>query len=140
MSEDCIFCGIVAGDIPSHTVAETETAYAFLDVNPFSRGHTLVIPKAHHERVGDLPADLAGDVFELVNELTPAVESAVDAPASTVAFNNGEAAGQEVPHAHCHIVPRFTEDGGKPIHSLFTGTDLDDDKMAETAAAIRDAR
>ena len=140
MSEDCLFCQIVDGEIPSNTVAETEDAYAFLDVNPLARGHTLVIPKAHYERVGDMPADVAGAVFELVNEVTPAVEAAVDAPASTVAFNNGEAAGQEVPHAHCHIVPRFTEDGGKPIHSLFTGTDLDDDKMAETAAAIRDAR
>ncbi|WP_302082091.1 HIT family protein [Salinibaculum rarum] len=140
MSEDCIFCQIINGEIPSNTVAETETAYAFLDVNPLARGHTLVIPKAHHERVGDMPAETAGDVFELVNEITPAVEDAVDAPASTVAFNNGEDAGQEVPHVHCHIVPRFAEDGGKPIHSLFTGADVPDEEMGEIAEAIRDAQ
>ena len=140
MSEDCIFCQIIAGEIPSNTVAETEEAYAFLDVSPLARGHTLVIPKAHHERVGEMPADVAGAVFELVNELTPAVEDAVGAPASTVAFNNGEDAGQEVPHVHCHIVPRFAEDGGRPIHSLFTGAELSDGEMSEIAASIRDAR
>ena len=140
MSEDCIFCQIVDGEIPSETVYEDETTYAFLDVNPLARGHTLVIPKEHHERVGDMPADLAGDVFETVNAITPAVEAAVDAPASTVAFNNGEDAGHEVPHAHCHIVPRFAEDGGRPIHSLFTGADLSDEEMSEVAEAIRAAR
>jgi histidine triad (HIT) family protein len=140
MSEDCIFCQIIDGEIPSNTIAETDEAYAFLDVNPLARGHTLVIPKDHHERVGDMPADTAGAVFELVNEITPAVEDAVDAPGSTVAFNNGEEAGQEVPHVHCHIVPRFAEDGGKPIHSLFTGADLSDEEMGEVAGAIRDAK
>lgn len=140
MSEDCIFCQIVDGEIPSNQVAETDEAYAFLDVNPLARGHTLVIPKDHYERVGDMPADVAGAVFELVNEVTPAVEAAVDAPASTVAFNNGEDAGQEVPHAHCHIVPRFSEDGGRPIHALFAGADVGDEEMDEIAAAIRDRR
>jgi histidine triad (HIT) family protein len=140
MSEDCIFCQIIDGEIPSNTIAETDEAYAFLDVNPLARGHTLVIPKDHHERVGDMPADIAGGVFELVNEITPAVEDSVGAPASTVAFNNGEDAGQEVPHVHCHIVPRFAEDGGKPIHSLFTGADLSDEEMGEIADAIRDAQ
>ena len=140
MGSDCIFCQIINGEIPSNTIAETDGAYAFLDVNPLARGHTLVIPRDHHERVGNMPADTAGAVFELVNEITPAVEAAVDAPASTVAFNNGEAAGQEVPHLHCHIVPRFPEDGGKPIHSLFTGADLSDDEMDEIADAIRNAQ
>ena len=138
MSDDCLFCQIVDGEIPSETVSEDETTFAFLDVNPLSRGHTLVIPKAHHERVGDMPADLAGDVFETVNHLTPAVEAAVDAPASTVVFNNGDAAGQEIPHAHCHIIPRFPEDGQQPIHSLFAGADLSDDEMTEIGDAIRD--
>jgi histidine triad (HIT) family protein len=140
MSEDCLFCQIVDGEIPSNTVAETEDAYAFLDANPFTRGHTLVVPRDHHERVGEMPADTASAVFELVNDLTPAVEDAVDAPASTVAFNNGEAAGQEIFHVHCHIVPRFAEDGGRPIHALFTGADLSDEELKEVAAAIRDAQ
>lgn len=140
MSEDCIFCQIIDGDIPSNTVTETDEAYAFLDVNPLARGHTLVVSKAHHERVGDMPADTASELFELVNEITPAVEDGVDAPASTLAFNNGEDAGQEVPHVHCHIVPRFADDGGKPIHSMFPGVDVPDDEMSEIADAIRDAQ
>ncbi len=95
--DDCIFCQIVAGDIPSRTVYEDDDVLAFLDANPLAPGHTLVIPKAHHERLNDLPADVGSAVFAAVHELTPAVEDAVDASASTVAFNNGEAAGQEVP-------------------------------------------
>ncbi|GGM37843.1 HIT family protein [Haloarcula argentinensis] len=130
MSEDCIFCQIVAGDIPGRTVYEDDTVLAFLDANPLSPGHTLVIPKAHHERLNDTPADVAGAVMSTLHELVPAVEAAVDAPASTVAFNNGEEAGQEVPHVHGHIVPRFEDDGGRPIHALVTDRpDLSDDEL-----------
>ncbi|MBV0902261.1 HIT family protein [Haloarcula salina] len=130
MPEDCIFCQIVAGDIPSRTVYEDDSVLAFLDANPLAPGHTLVIPKAHHERLNDTPADVAGEVLSTVHELVPAVEGAVDAPASTVAFNNGEEAGQEVPHVHAHIVPRFAEDGGRPIHALVTDRpDLSDDEL-----------
>ncbi|NLV05019.1 HIT domain-containing protein [Haloarcula rubripromontorii] len=130
MSEDCIFCQIVAGDIPSRTVYEDDTVLAFLDANPLSPGHTLVIPKAHHERLNDTPADVAGAVMSTLHDLVPAVEAVVDAPASTVAFNNGEAAGQEVPHVHGHIVPRFEDDGGRPIHALVTDRpDLSDDEL-----------
>ncbi|MFY4811375.1 HIT family protein [Haloarcula sp. AONF1] len=130
MSEDCIFCQIVAGDIPGRTVYEDDTVLAFLDANPLSPGHTLVIPKDHHERLNDTPADVAGEVMSTLHELVPAVEAAVDAPASTVAFNNGEEAGQEVPHVHGHIVPRFEDDGGRPIHALVTDRpDLSDDEL-----------
>ena len=135
--DDCIFCQIVAGDIPSRTVYEDDEVLAFLDANPLAPGHTLVIPKAHHERLNDLPADAGSAVFAAVHELTPAVEAAVDAPASTVAFNNGEAAGQEVPHVHAHIVPRFAEDGGRPIHALVSERpDLSDAELDEIADAI----
>ncbi|EMA20859.1 HIT family protein [Haloarcula argentinensis] len=130
MSEDCIFCQIVAGDIPGRTVYEDDTVLAFLDANPLSPGHTLVIPKDHHERLNNTPADVAGEVLSTLHELVPAVESAVDAPASTVAFNNGEVAGQEVPHVHGHIIPRFEDDGGRPIHALVNDRpDLSEDEL-----------
>ncbi|MBV0925690.1 HIT family protein [Halomicroarcula limicola] len=136
---DCIFCQIVAGDIPSRTVYEDDTVLAFLDANPLARGHTLVIPKSHHETLGELPSDIGSDVFAALHELTPAVEAAVDADGSTVAFNNGEEAGQEVPHVHGHIVPRFAGDGGRPIHSLFgSRPDLSEDELDDIAAAIED--
>jgi len=135
---DCIFCSIVDGDIPSYTVYEDESVMAFLDANPLARGHTLVVPKAHHERVNDLPADLAADVFAAVHDLTDRVEDAVDAEATTIAVNNGTAAGQEVPHVHVHVVPRSEADGGRPIHALIEDRpDVGDDELADVADAIR---
>jgi len=136
--DECIFCNIVAGEMPSHTVYESETAYAFLDVNPLARGHTVVIPRDHYGRIGDLTDEAAGGLFRAINDLVPAVEAAVDAPASTVAFNNGEQAGQEVPHTHCHVIPRFAGDGAGAVHSLFATTeDLADAEMEDLADAIR---
>ncbi|MGM0591416.1 MAG: HIT family protein [Halobacteriota archaeon] len=141
MSEECIFCRIVDGDIPSRTVYEDESVLAFLDVNPLSRGHTLVIPKAHHERLNDTPVDLAADVFAALHELTTAVEVAVDADGSNVAFNNGTAAGQEVPHVHGHIIPRFEGDGGHPVHAVAgERPDLSDDELDAIADAIATSR
>jgi histidine triad (HIT) family protein len=141
MSTDCIFCAIADGEIPGNVVYEDEDVLAFLDANPLARGHTLVIPKNHHETLGDLPANLAGAIGRVASELAPAVEAAVDADGTTVAFNNGEAAGQEVPHVHCHVVPRFESDGYGPIHALFgSSVDLDDEEAAALADDIRDAQ
>lgn len=141
MSEDCIFCQIVAGDIPARTVYEDDDVLAFLDVNPLSKGHTLVIPKNHHATVNELPAELADALFGTVARLTDDVESAVDADGSNIGFNNGEAAGQEVPHVHGHIVPRFDDDGGRPIHAVAgTRPDLSDDDLDDVASAIRAER
>jgi len=95
-----IFSQIVDGDIPARVVHEDETTFAFLDANPLAPGHTLVIPKADHGRLNDIPVEEAADLYATIHRLIPAVEAAVDADATTVAFNNGEAAGQEVPHVH----------------------------------------
>ena len=135
--EDCIFCRIVAGEIPSRTVHETENVLAFLDANPLAPGHTLVIPKAHHETLADTPEELASEVFSVLYDLTPIVEEAVDADASNVAFNNGEAAGQEIPHLHGHVIPRFEDDGGNPIHAIVgSRPDLSDDELEDIAERI----
>ena len=140
MSEDCIFCAIVDGEIPGRIVYEDDDVLAFLDANPLAPGHTLVIPKAHHERVQDLPDDLAGDLFAALHGLVDPVEAAVGADATTVAFNNGEAAGQEVPHVHGHVVPRFTDDAGGPVHAMFGDRpDFSDDDLDDIAADISDA-
>lgn len=134
-----IFSQIVDGDIPARVVHEDETTFAFLDANPLAPGHTLVIPKAEHGRLNDIPVEEAADLYATIHRLIPAVEAAVDADATTVAFNNGEAAGQEVPHVHCHIVPRFEGDGGGPIHAIAGETpDLADDELDDIADAIGD--
>ncbi len=137
MSADCLFCGIVDGEIPGRIVYEDDDAIAFLDVNPLARGHTLIVPKIHRERVNDLDLAEAGALFRAVATVTPAVEAAVDAPASTVAVNNGEAAGQEVPHLHVHVVPRWPGDGAGPIHGLFADRpELNDAEMDDLEAEI----
>ena len=135
-----IFEQIVSGDIPGRIVHETETTLAFLDANPLARGHTLVIPKEPYEHLDDMPAEIASDVFGVVHELTPVIENAVDADATTVGMNNGEAAGQEVPHAHAHIIPRFDSDGGGPIHAVSPNRpELSEEELNEIEAAINNA-
>jgi Diadenosine tetraphosphate (Ap4A) hydrolase and other HIT family hydrolases len=138
MSDDpTIFEQIVAGDIPARIVYETDTVAAFLDANPLAPGHTLVVPKEAYERLGDIPDDEAAAVWAAVQELVPQIEAAVDADATTVGVNDGEAAGQEVPHAHVHIVPRFEGDGGGPIHAAAGDRpDLSDDELDGIAAEI----
>ena len=137
--DDCIFCRIVSGEIPGRVVHETDDALAFLDANPLARGHTLVVPKAHRERLGDLSASESTAVFRAVHDLAGRVERAVDADGLTVGVIAGAAAGQEVPHVHGHLVPRFEGDGGGAVHSIVhTRPDLQDDELDAVADAIRD--
>ncbi|WP_336024234.1 HIT family protein [Halobellus salinisoli] len=137
MSEPTIFEQIVAGDIPARIVHETDTVAAFLDANPLAAGHTLVVPKEPYERLDEMPDDLAADVWAAVQTLTPKIEAAVDADATTIGVNNGEAAGQEVPHVHVHVVPRFEGDGGGPIHAVAgKRPSLSDGELDDIAAAI----
>ena len=138
MSEDpTIFEQIIAGDIPARIVYETETVAAFLDANPLAPGHTLVVPKEPYERLDEMPGDVAADLWAAVQELTPRIEAAVDADATTVGVNNGEAAGQEVPHVHVHVVPRFEGDGGGPIHAVAGDRpDLSEGELDDIADSI----
>lgn len=137
MGDDSIFTKIVNGEIPARVVYEDETTMAFLDANPLAPGHTLVIPKAEYERLNDVPDDVAADLYATIHDLVPAIEASVDADATTVAFNNGEAAGQAVPHVHCHVVPRFEGDGGGSTHTIVSGApDLADDELDDIAADI----
>jgi histidine triad (HIT) family protein len=137
MTEDCIFCSIVDGDIPARVVYEDDDVLAFLDANPLAPGHTLVVPKRHYETLADTPTEPGEMAFAAVHYLTPRIEEVVDADATTVAINNGEAAGQEVPHLHVHIIPRFEGDGGGPIHAVAgERAELSDDELDDIAAAI----
>ena len=139
--DDCIFCQIVDGNIPSRKVFEDDTAMAFLDANPLAPGHTLIIPKEHYETLEETPEDVAAHVFGALHRLNTAVEHAVDADGTNVAFNNGEAAGQEVPHVHGHIIPRFDGDGGNPIHAVAgQRPDLTDEELDEIAEEIHTQR
>ncbi|HED04857.1 MAG TPA: HIT family protein, partial [Candidatus Fraserbacteria bacterium] len=118
MSENCIFCQIVNDRLESRTVYEDELTLAFLDVNPLAPGHTVVIPKAHIERLEDLPTEQMGPLFEAVRRVTDKVQQAMKVDATTIGINNGRAAGQAVPHLHVHIIPRRADDGGGSLHSI----------------------
>lgn len=116
---DCIFCKVVAGQIPAKVIRQNDRAVAFLDAFPLAPGHTLVVPKLHYTKIQDMETEDAVAVFALVHELTKAVESAAGSSASTIAIHNGSEAGQEVPHVHVHIIPRKKGDGAGPVHSMF---------------------
>lgn len=138
MAEDCIFCRIVAGDIPGRTVTETDHALAFLDANPLAPGHTLVIPKQHYSRLNEVPGDEAAELFGAVHELAATIEDAVDAEAVSIGINDGEAAGQEVPHTHVHLVPRFEGDGGGSFHAINPDSEQPSDaELDDIADTIR---
>ena len=104
--KDCIFCKIVAGKIPSYKVYESADALAFLDAQPNTPGHTLVIPKKHVENIFDTdPATLAASI-EAVRIVAPAVRDGVGAKGVHVNSNHGVEAGQIIPHLHWHVIPR----------------------------------
>ena len=107
----CIFCSIVSGQIPSLKVFENDSVLAFLDINPISDGHTLVIPKAHYARLHECPAETLAEVAKVLNKLAIAVVQAVGANDYNVLCNNGPSSGQVVEHVHFHIIPRKAGDG-----------------------------
>jgi len=108
---ECIFCKIIRGDIPCAKVLETDSVLAFLDIAPVNKGHTLVIPKAHCVDIWDLPTSLAQDLMVAVQKVGQALKLGLGAAGMNVGMNNGAAAGQLVPHAHWHVIPRFAGDG-----------------------------
>lgn len=136
MTEDCLFCKIVSGEIPSYRVYENEAVYAFLDINPASEGHTLVAPKKHFNSFTDLGAEDIAALFEAAKKVTLALEKAFSANGMNIGVNNGEVAGQEVPHVHVHVIPRKKGDGGRGIKSI-VWTEPDTANLEGMAKKIR---
>jgi histidine triad (HIT) family protein len=108
---NCLFCGIVNGEVSASVVFEDEISTAFLDHRPLFPGHCLLVSKEHFETLTDLPVELVGPFFQNVQLLARAVESALEAEGSFVAMNNR--VSQSVPHLHVHVVPRRRKDGLK---------------------------
>ncbi len=109
--QNCIFCKIVKGEIPSAKIFENDDVYAFLDIAPLADGHLLVIPKAHYATMADMPSELAGKLGSVLPMLANAVCKATGTVSCNIFQNNGRAAGQLVDHLHFHIVPRTPGDG-----------------------------
>jgi histidine triad (HIT) family protein len=109
--KDCVFCKIVRDEMPSSKVFENERLLAFLDINPVSKGHTLVIPKNHYAGFLEIPADLFTEMGQVLQRVGRAAKTHLGSDGFNVLLNNGRAAGQLIDHAHFHLVPRRVGDG-----------------------------
>lgn len=115
---NCIFCKILNKEIPNYTVYEDENVLAFLDIFPCSKGHTVVIPKKHFESLWDMNMETFQAVAEGLRAAAGRIQTRLLPDGMNVGLNNGEVAGQAVPHLHWHIIPRYKEDGGGSMHSI----------------------
>ena len=122
---DCIFCKIVQGDIPATKVYEDDDFFGFLDIAPINKGHVLIIPKEHYETYLEMPEELSSKFGEVLHKVTKAVYDAVEPEGYNIFTNNYKIAGQEVPHLHFHILPRFKDDGFSFVwpHQKYDDTD-----------------
>lgn len=109
--ETCLFCKIIAGEIPSTKVYEDDTVLAFLDIHPVNIGHTLVIPKAHHTNLYETPDEDLAHIMAVVKKLSISIKSGLNADGINIEMNNDAPAGQLIFHTHIHIIPRFSDDG-----------------------------
>lgn len=112
---ECLFCKIIAKQIPAYVVYEDDRAMAFLDIKPRSPGHTMVIPKYHSPNFLELPEAEVGPLFVAVKRVTDMLVAKLRCDGITVGINQGRASGQEVDHLHVHLMPRWTGDGGSPV-------------------------
>ncbi|MBI5232487.1 MAG: HIT family protein [Coriobacteriales bacterium] len=129
---DCRFCRIIAGDLDAHVVYEDADVVAFLDVRPLFHGHTLVVPRAHIETLGDVPAELLLPLMLVVQRLSVAMPVALGSQGSFVACNNR--VSQSVPHLHWHVVPRTKGDGMRGF--FWPRTKYESDEQAREVASV----
>jgi histidine triad (HIT) family protein len=110
VTDDCAFCAIVAGSAPAEVVGENERALAFMDINPATDGHTLVVSKAHAEDIWDLEPEAGGEVWALAREIADAMRAGLEPDGLTLFQANAKAGWQDVFHFHLHLVPRWVGD------------------------------
>ena len=130
--EECVFCKIVRRELPFYGVYEDERHVAFLDINPFSAGHTLVCPRRHGETLWDMDEHEIAEVFKVASKVSMGVVAATKADGFRIMQNNGEAANQAVAHIHVHVIPSRLEDKGR-----FNRMKLTEKEMAAVAESIR---
>lgn len=131
---DCIFCKIIAGEIPSSKVYEDDQALAILDITQVTPGHTLLIPKEHHRNLLFMNHKKTGELFSLLPMLSHKILMATKASGLNIVNNNEEVAGQTVFHTHIHLIPRYSSDD--EFDMTFTAHEPDFQKMAELAKKI----
>lgn len=112
---DCIFCKIINGDIPSVKVYEDEHVYAFMDIAPLTKGHTLLIPKQHVADLFEMSEDIARNLYAAAPKIANALKTAFNPQGMNTVNNNGTFAGQTVFHYHLHFIPRYDETDGLKV-------------------------
>ena len=132
---DCIFCKIIAGEIPSAKVFEDNDVLAFLDINPVNRGHTLIIPKKHSENLLEMDEDTLNKCIKIIKKVAKSAMDGVRCDGFNIGMNNYPAAGQVLMHSHFHVIPRFEGDGFKHWPQ---GRYADDDDMEDARKAIQE--
>ena len=141
--EDCVFCKVVNGQEPVSTVYEDDSVIVILDIQPVNQGHLLVIPKTHAVYLEDLAPDLGAHLFKVAMRMSEALRAS-DIPCEGVnlLLADGEAAGQEIPHVHLHVIPRFESDGFgfKFDESYFTLPEREELDDAARKIALRDTK
>ena len=111
MADNCIFCKLASGEIPTKTLYEDEEFRIILDTAPLTRGHALILPKKHAKDVFELDEETAGKAYRLAKQFGAKMVAALKADGINILQNNGSAAGQSVFHFHMHLIPRYSEDG-----------------------------
>ena len=132
MKNDCVFCAIAAHEIPCFKIYEDERSIAFLDINPFSTGHALVVPKRHFAGLADIDGDELASLVEVTRKVASRIKEVLLCDGFNILQNNGEAAGQTVKHLHFHIVPRLAGDDLR-----FVSAKGDMGKLAALAESLR---
>ncbi|MDE0688570.1 MAG: HIT family protein [Candidatus Poribacteria bacterium] len=133
---DCIFCAIVAGDIPATIVYEDEDVLAFMDIAPINPGHTLIIPKQHYRNIYDIPAEVGGKIMQTAVSLAKAIQTALNTDGLNLVQSNEAAGFQTVFHFHLHLIPRWE---GDPIRLPWRPSEGDMEEIGNIAAKIREA-
>ena len=135
--ENCIFCKIAAGDVPSYKVYEDEVVYAFLDLSQVTKGHTLIIPKKHVTDIFEYDEELASAVFARIPKIARALEAAFpDMEGLNILNNNKELAYQSVFHSHIHLIPRYDEKDDFSMHFGNHAEDYSQEQLTEIAEKI----
>ena len=111
--DNCIFCKIINGDIPSRRIYEDENFVVMMDVSPASKGHSLLLPKEHYANMFEMPEELLAEVLKVAQKVAAKMMTALNADGINILQNNGEAAGQTVFHYHMHLIPRYN--GEEPM-------------------------
>jgi histidine triad (HIT) family protein len=132
---DCLFCKIVAGEIPATVIAEREHALAFMDINPATRGHALVVPRAHSADLLEIGAEDLAACTALAAEVAALARQRLGAEGVNLLNSSGAAAWQTVFHFHLHVIPRYV---GDPLRLPWSPAPGDPDEIAQAAALLRD--